>query len=66
MKVFLIYVRDEDFYQLLPPKLGGSRFGKGRVQVMAFPAIGIETLAPVVRQRGGTEKLKPPYRIEFQ
>jgi radical SAM superfamily enzyme YgiQ (UPF0313 family) len=52
MKVFLIYVRDEDFYQLLPPKLGGSRFGKGRVQVMAFPAIGIETLAPVVRQRG--------------
>ena len=52
MKVFLIYVRDEDFYQLLPPKIGGSRFDRGRVQVMAFPPIGIETLAPVVRQHG--------------
>jgi hypothetical protein len=52
MKVFLIYVRDEDFYQLLPPELGGSRFDEGRVQVMAFPPIGIETLAPVVRQHG--------------
>jgi radical SAM superfamily enzyme YgiQ (UPF0313 family) len=52
MKVFLIYVRDEDFYQLLPPELAGSRFGNGRVQVMAFPPIGIETLAPVVREHG--------------
>ncbi len=62
MKVFLIYVRDEDFYRLLPPELAGSRsgngrsgngrFGDGRVQVMAFPPIGIETLAPVVRQHG--------------
>lgn len=52
MKVFLIYVRDEDFYRLLPPELGGSRFSEGRVQVMAFPPLGIETLAPVVRQHG--------------
>jgi radical SAM superfamily enzyme YgiQ (UPF0313 family) len=52
VKVFLIYVRDEDFYQLLPPEVGGSRFGEGRVQVMAFPPIGIETLASVVRQHG--------------
>jgi len=52
VKIFLIYVRDEDFYQLLPPELAGSRFGEGRVQVMAFPPIGIETLAPVVRQHG--------------
>jgi anaerobic magnesium-protoporphyrin IX monomethyl ester cyclase len=52
MKIFLIYVRDEDFYQPLPPELGGSRFENGRVQVMAFPPIGIETLAPVVRQHG--------------
>ena len=52
MKVFLIYVRDEDFYQLLPPELGGSRFSKGRIQVMAFPPLGIETLAPVLRQGG--------------
>lgn len=52
MKVFLIYVRDENFYQLLPPELGGSQSGDGRVQVMAFPPIGVETLAPVVRQHG--------------
>lgn len=52
MKVFLIYVRDEDFYQLLPAGLGNDRFEDGRVQVMAFPPIGIETLAPVVRERG--------------
>jgi anaerobic magnesium-protoporphyrin IX monomethyl ester cyclase len=52
MKIFLIYVRDEDFYRMLPPKLRRSRFDDGRVQVMAFPPLGIETLAPVVRQRG--------------
>ncbi len=52
MKVFLIYIRDEDFYRLLPAELGDSRFNKDRVQVMAFPPIGIETLAPIVRQRG--------------
>lgn len=52
MKVFLAYVRDEDFYRPLPAELGNSRFGHGRVQVMAFPPIGIETLAPIVRQHG--------------
>ena len=52
MKVFLIYVRDEDFYQLLPPDLIDSRFDKDRVQVMAFPPLGIETLAPVIREHG--------------
>ena len=52
MKVFLVYVRDEDFYQLLPPEAAGSRFGEGRVQVMSFPPLGIEILAPVVRQHG--------------
>jgi anaerobic magnesium-protoporphyrin IX monomethyl ester cyclase len=52
MKVFLIYIRDEDFCGLLPPELGDSRFSEGRVQVMAFPPIGIETLAPIVRQHG--------------
>ncbi len=52
MKVFLIYVRDEDFYRLLPPGIGGTRFGEGRVQVMAFPPLGIETLAPILRQHG--------------
>jgi radical SAM superfamily enzyme YgiQ (UPF0313 family) len=52
MKVFLIYVRDEDFYRLLPEELAGSRSRNGRVPVMAFPPIAIETLAPVVRQHG--------------
>ncbi|MDH3521505.1 MAG: B12-binding domain-containing radical SAM protein [Myxococcales bacterium] len=52
MKVFLIYVRDEDFYKLLPEDLGGSRAENGRIRVMAFPPLGVETLAPVLRQRG--------------
>ncbi len=52
MKVFLIYVRDEDFYRLLPPELVNSSSSNGRAQVMAFPPIGIETLAPVLRQHG--------------
>jgi len=52
MNIFLIYIRDEDFYRLLPPELGDSRFSEGRVQVMAFPPIGIETLAPILRQHG--------------
>jgi hypothetical protein len=52
VKVYLIYVRDEDFYQLLPPDLVDSRFDQNRVQVMAFPPIGIETLAPVIREHG--------------
>lgn len=52
MNVFLIYVRDENFYQLLPEEFGGSKPGDERVKVIAFPPIGIETLAPVVRQYG--------------
>jgi radical SAM superfamily enzyme YgiQ (UPF0313 family) len=52
MNVFLIYVRDEDFYNMLPPELGGAESEDGRVKVMAFPPLGIETLAPVVRQHG--------------
>lgn len=53
MKLFLIYVRDEDFYNLLPPELA-KRTGRAasRVQVMAFPPIGIETLAPCIREHG--------------
>jgi hypothetical protein len=44
MNVFLVYVRDEDYYQLLPEELGGSRPGDERVKVMAFPPLGIESL----------------------
>jgi radical SAM superfamily enzyme YgiQ (UPF0313 family) len=51
MRIFLIYVRDEDYYNILPPELGGSREGE-RLKVMAFPPLGIQTLAPVLRQHG--------------
>ena len=52
MKVFLVYVNDENFYRLLPEDLGGSKPGDPRVKVMGFPPLGIETLAPVLRQHG--------------
>ena len=52
MKVFLVYVNDENFYRLLPEDLGGSKPGDARVKVMGFPPLGIETLAPVLRQHG--------------
>jgi len=52
VNIFLVYVRDEDYYQFLPEELGGSKPGDKRVKVMAFPPLGIETLAPVVRQQG--------------
>jgi anaerobic magnesium-protoporphyrin IX monomethyl ester cyclase len=50
MKIFLVYVRDEDYYQLLPDKF--SRKNDGKVRIMAFPPLGIQTLAPVLRQYG--------------
>ena len=52
MKVFLIWVNDENFYRLLPEELGGSKPGDKRIKVMGFPPLGIETLAPVLRQHG--------------
>ncbi len=50
----MIYVRDEDFYTVLPSNGDRSREGNGygRIDVLAFPPLGIETLAPVVRQHG--------------
>jgi radical SAM superfamily enzyme YgiQ (UPF0313 family) len=50
--IFLVDVRDPDYYRLLPPELGGSKPGDARVKVMGFPPLGIETLAPVVRTHG--------------
>jgi radical SAM superfamily enzyme YgiQ (UPF0313 family) len=52
VNIFLVDVRDEDYYQVLPRELGVSKLGDKRVKVMAFPPLGIETLAPVVRQHG--------------
>jgi len=52
MNTFLVYVRDENFCRVLPKELDRSKPDGGRVKVMAFPPLGIQTLAPVLRQRG--------------
>jgi anaerobic magnesium-protoporphyrin IX monomethyl ester cyclase len=52
MHIFLVYVRDETYFRLLPEKLNGARPDPRRVKVMAFPPLGIQTLAPVLRQHG--------------
>ena len=52
MNTFLVYVGDDDFCRVLPEELDRSKSGNGRVKVMAFPPLGIQTLAPVLRQRG--------------
>jgi anaerobic magnesium-protoporphyrin IX monomethyl ester cyclase len=52
MKVFLIFVNDENFYRVLPEERGGSKPEAARIKVMGFPPLGIETLAPVLRQHG--------------
>ncbi|MGD9328343.1 MAG: cobalamin B12-binding domain-containing protein, partial [Cyclobacteriaceae bacterium] len=51
MKVFLVYVRDEDFYHILPERLNKNK-DDGKLKVMAFPPLGIQTLAPVLRKHG--------------
>jgi anaerobic magnesium-protoporphyrin IX monomethyl ester cyclase len=50
VNVYLVYVRDEAYFRLLPEHGRGGR--DGRVRAMAFPPLGIQTLAPVLRQRG--------------
>jgi radical SAM superfamily enzyme YgiQ (UPF0313 family) len=52
MKVFLIHVGDENFCRLLPEELDRSKSENGWVKVIAFPPLGIQTLAPVLRQQG--------------
>ncbi|HSN13562.1 MAG TPA: cobalamin B12-binding domain-containing protein, partial [Anaeromyxobacteraceae bacterium] len=51
MHVFLVYVRDAAYFRLLPGSGGGST-PDDRVRVMAFPPLGIQTLAPVLRRAG--------------
>jgi anaerobic magnesium-protoporphyrin IX monomethyl ester cyclase len=57
MKVFLIYVRDENFCRLLPKELDRSASNNGRIKVMGFPPLGIQTLAPVLREAGHLVRL---------
>ena len=52
MNVFLIHAGDDDFSRELPSKLDRSPRGPQRVKLMAFPPLGIQTLAPVLRQHG--------------
>ena len=52
MNTFLVFVGDDDFCRLLPEELSPAATDNGRVKVMAFPPRGIQTLAPVLRQRG--------------
>ncbi len=52
MKTFLVHVGDDNFCRVLPRELDQAKSGNGRVKVMAFPPLGIQTLAPVLRQRG--------------
>jgi len=57
MNVFMVYVRDPNFCRLLPQKLHRASFDPERLQVMAFPPLGIQTLAPVLRQQGHRVRL---------
>lgn len=52
MNVFLVDVRDGNFCQLLPDRLKKNGSDRSRIQVMAFPPLGIQTLAPVLREHG--------------
>ncbi len=52
MNVFLVFVQDEDYYRLLPDELLGCCSDNGRLKVMGFPPLSIQTLAPVLRRRG--------------
>jgi radical SAM superfamily enzyme YgiQ (UPF0313 family) len=52
MLIYLIDVRDKDYYHLL-----GAPKSNGKIKVMAFPPLGIQTLAPVLRQHGHEVKL---------
>ena len=52
MKVFLICVRDEQFFNLLPEKLNKLMGDSPNVRVMGYPPLGIQTLAPILRQHG--------------
>ena len=52
MYVFLVYVGDDDYWRPLPAHLDRSAPDNGRIKALAFPPLGIQTLAPILRQRG--------------
>jgi anaerobic magnesium-protoporphyrin IX monomethyl ester cyclase len=57
MTVFLVHVGDDNFSRVLPRELDRSPSEGGRTKIMAFPPLGIQTLAPVLRQHGHEVRL---------
>jgi len=53
MKVFLVHIRDPQFYAIP----GNVRGKNGRLQVMGFPPIGIMSLSSVLKRAGHTVRL---------
>ncbi len=56
LRVFLVYVRDEAYFHLLPSAAGDAGTDP-RIRAMAFPPLGIQTLAPVLRRAGHTVRM---------
>jgi anaerobic magnesium-protoporphyrin IX monomethyl ester cyclase len=57
MRVFLVHVGDDDFSRALPPSLDRAPADGGRLKIMAYPPLGIQTLAPVLHQHGHSVRL---------
>ncbi|MEI8313442.1 MAG: radical SAM protein, partial [Verrucomicrobiota bacterium] len=57
MNVFLVHVGDDDFSRVLPKALDKSPSDSKRIKIMAFPPLGIQTLAPVLRQHGHSVRM---------
>jgi anaerobic magnesium-protoporphyrin IX monomethyl ester cyclase len=66
LNVFLVHVGDADFSRVLPAELDRSPRTAGRVKVMAFPPLGIQTLAPIVRQHGHAVRMFDTCHPEMQ
>lgn len=68
MNVFLVHVADLDFSRVLPKELDRTPTHSERVKIMAFPPLGIQTLAPILRQHGHTVRMfdtcHPAMRVE--
>ena len=48
MRVFLVHVRDPQFYAIP----GTKRAKNGKIQIMGFPPIGIMSLSAVLKRAG--------------
>ncbi|RPJ51978.1 MAG: radical SAM protein, partial [Methanobacteriota archaeon] len=57
MNVWLVNVRDKNFFRLLPGADTPFRLPISRVRVMGFPPLGIQTLASILRHRGDNVRM---------